>query len=905
MSRRTVLRFALAALLAATLASPVVAQVSEAPMPRAKVVVCAEEEVFQIEVGSGPVLFGRAAVPAPPLCGFDRCPPVPENGPDVNWSCVEISRLCPVARPIAGFPHPLAGVTTVRWDESCGGWWVETVRLPQPRVACPAVVGVFGTCPPSRDVVVAAPRPGAMVGAAIGSATGLSAPPTCCEKAGKLAGTWYREVEGMVFSATFAGDEMKLCMTRCEDGQVLCFTFTADYAITKEGLVHGVITGVDVEVKRDTKPGGMCVLPPAELAAELQQLLVDCPFSFRTKVTSAGVMVSNLKVAAEDFDKDDLAVVCGMYKCAADGKVPVARPVKTTGGARSCEAPACRTPDVRVTTGLLPDLVEPAAYSAPSTVPSMPTPTPPGTPVPMMTPPAPPGEVVSPEDAARQLVKILGSKAGCTAGMTLPSPKYLEHCPQYLPPPIATPVQPWVPERMTGRHNRPGDLLPVMPPVAVAAPPARLAPPVPANVPPGDFGMMAQVFGQMMEPMPPGTRLPGSPQCYAPTQPPPGVVQPLGYVAPPAPPAVPPPPVVYAAPRALPAPPQPSVMIRPLTGTWVREVGPIVYVIKIAGDHVTITMTAAAEFAEGKVGTEGMTITADYQMMRDGTTMLGLVTGVDAILEGDVPPISDLPVLADELERVQKVLADKPLAMSLRVYGETLVVGNVRVPELDHPYRISPMSGIGGRYKWNGDKPLPKPKPTKVNELPTYSAAEHFRPRPYAPPAPYGLPSCPNGGCGQLGVPFWGYPAYPVFPPGYAPPPPSAVAPPPSGAVPRELNAVTLPPIPGDIALPAPTEPADRILPPAVRVPESAPPVPMMPTPTPPVVEQPKEKKKGKKKVAPVLLNVYSSDPVIRIQNLLNESEDLRTIQNEWRRFWFNDQLGRLTPERIHGGILW
>ena len=52
------------------------------------------------------------------------------------------------------------------------------------------------------------------------------------------------------------------------------------------------------------------------------------------------------------------------------------------------------------------------------------------------------------------------------------------------------------------------------------------------------------------------------------------------------------------------------------------------------------------------------------------------------------------------------------------------------------------------------------------------------------------------------------------------------------------------------------------------------------------------------------MLNQYSSDPNIRMQQLLYHSEDLRQIQNEWRRFWFNDQPSHLTPERIHGGII-
>ncbi|VTS04188.1 hypothetical protein [Tuwongella immobilis] len=51
------------------------------------------------------------------------------------------------------------------------------------------------------------------------------------------------------------------------------------------------------------------------------------------------------------------------------------------------------------------------------------------------------------------------------------------------------------------------------------------------------------------------------------------------------------------------------------------------------------------------------------------------------------------------------------------------------------------------------------------------------------------------------------------------------------------------------------------------------------------------------------LINAYSSDPNVRMSQMLNQSEDLRQIGYEWRRIWFTDQPSHLTPERIHGGI--
>jgi hypothetical protein len=51
------------------------------------------------------------------------------------------------------------------------------------------------------------------------------------------------------------------------------------------------------------------------------------------------------------------------------------------------------------------------------------------------------------------------------------------------------------------------------------------------------------------------------------------------------------------------------------------------------------------------------------------------------------------------------------------------------------------------------------------------------------------------------------------------------------------------------------------------------------------------------------LINIYSSDPNTRITQLLNNSEDLRQIEQEWMRIWFTDQPSHMTYDRIHGGL--
>lgn len=51
------------------------------------------------------------------------------------------------------------------------------------------------------------------------------------------------------------------------------------------------------------------------------------------------------------------------------------------------------------------------------------------------------------------------------------------------------------------------------------------------------------------------------------------------------------------------------------------------------------------------------------------------------------------------------------------------------------------------------------------------------------------------------------------------------------------------------------------------------------------------------------LINLYSSDPIRRMNQLLVQSEDLRQIEYEVDRIMFVDQPSHLTPERIHGGV--
>jgi hypothetical protein len=275
----------------------------------------------------------------------------------------------------------------------------------------------------------------------------------------------------------------------------------------------------------------------------------------------------------------------------------------------------------------------------------------------------------------------------------------------------------------------------------VPGPQPQSIPPRPSNVPGPEFGLIVDAFGQMLN----------APQS------PPVAVTPAHVVAPCPPQAIPGmqstclimPPVAASAPAN-----------RTLVGTWVRVVGPTVYTIRITLDHITINATSATEFGDDKVVIECAMLTADYHLMKDGTTAIGLITSFDIRADGDLPESANFGELVEELSKLQKALTDKPFAMSIRQYGDTLVIGNVRLPEVESVETWSPMNVLGGRYSAAGDKPLPKPKvvkappppPVAVNPIgyPTGAiGAPIMLSLPQGNCYPTAIPQCFPGGMGQ------------------------------------------------------------------------------------------------------------------------------------------------------------
>ena len=297
-----------------------------------------------------------------------------------------------------------------------------------------------------RDPVTLAPVPTCHPLPTVSAGPGCCSPPATsthpftvalvAQPAGtKLHGTWVRELPGAVVGFTFADGELKAVAHVNMDGVRGTVTLTADYAVTKDGTVHGVITGADA-----TGSGGDLGGLELVSVAVVAQMFVDQPFAFRVKPTGDGVMLSNIRFPLVEAMTQDpgpgpkmTGLLCGLYKPAKAGTLPTAKALKTSATAAPGE-PSCD--------GLLDVLG--GLFGRPTGVPA------------------------------------------CAAGgMTLPSPHYLQHFPQFFPPPPIGPPEVNGPAvNVTMPLPMPGSPM-MLPPQACPLPPGVMPYPVGvAPVPP-------------------------------------------------------------------------------------------------------------------------------------------------------------------------------------------------------------------------------------------------------------------------------------------------------------------------------------------------------------------------------------------------------------------------------------
>jgi hypothetical protein len=193
-----------------------------------------------------------------------------------------------------------------------------------------------------------------------------------------------------------------------------------------------------------------------------------------------------------------------------------------------------------------------------------------------------------------------------------------------------------------------------------------------------------------------------------------------------------------------------------------------------------------------------------------------------------------------------------------------------------------------------GSGPIPPPPAPPATALPTPALAPGYMPLPTQPPIRY-LPAPP---CVPPPLPAGPVPPCYVpagFPVGVVPPPPAPVLGLPAPTMPIYPQLPTMPIYPQPF-VPAGVVPAG--LPPYSEVPP--PPVP---------VEEPPAKSSGwfwNTRLGRLLSgepkSSYSPDSSTRMNQLPNQSEDIRQIHEE-SRIWIQDHPPNPTPERIHGGI--
>ncbi|MBX9581527.1 MAG: hypothetical protein K2X87_14600, partial [Gemmataceae bacterium] len=637
-------------------------------------------------------------------------------------------------------------------------------------------------------------------------------------------GTWYKEVPGAVVSVAFGPDGDTLTAKVCGhcDGTTATVTLTADCAVTKDGTVHGVVTGGDVEVV-DGKD-----LPGADrqsLAAAVQGL-VDQPFAFRCRPADGGLMVSGVRAATAKPVAADLlppdGLLTGKFRHAADGQVPAPKPA-AGGLARptvSFDGPPVVHERVELVQTLPPHVVCP-----PLACPSVPCP------------------AGVPGDAWQTLVGTFGEMMQATC-----------------PPPMPTCVLPQ-PVRLPG----PVTLTPYSAPVV-------LAQPCPVPCPP-----------QVVVTAP------------CPAAPPVAVA-----------------PVTYTVPLSPAAPAMPAARpTGPPVGTWCREVGPLHTTLAVKDGCLTMTATMTGEEA-GKTVAQVLLVTADCYATRDG--LVGVVTGADLLFDGDLPgdKAGELVAAVAEFGKAaQKGLCGMPFALSCRVVDGGLMVSNVRLaagPGWDARAAdgLADGSFLAGRYKPAGEKAARKPMSVKVSttEGTTPRHLEHqpqyFPPEPSFPlarelaalevaagrcevapePREVGRPAaaCEHA-CAGVGTLVGACPATP------AKLSVADVAQLSKAGLGDEVIVTQLRLTGSTFALSV----ADLVALKRAGVSDAV------------IVEM---QTGGAGQLTPERIHggvLDKSDPNTRVQQPLNQSEDLRPVSEQWRRFWFADQPSHLTPERVHG----
>lgn len=206
-----------------------------------------------------------------------------------------------------------------------------------------------------------------------------------------LVRAWQRDCGPFTLVVKATADRLTLRIDNEGDGMAVTQALHADYAMTKDGLVLGVVTDLECKI---TGPEGSEV--PKEIAG-IRKAIVGQPFAFRIRKEDDGILVQDFRCALGSEGKEVCAMVEGRY-APADGK-----PVKSRGwliNVHSCDPNVRMEQLLRGSATLREATVQPGAipassYSLPpaTIVPAAPVvPLSPGTLPPTTTPSGPVGK---------------------------------------------------------------------------------------------------------------------------------------------------------------------------------------------------------------------------------------------------------------------------------------------------------------------------------------------------------------------------------------------------------------------------------------------------------------------------------------------------------------------------------
>jgi RNA polymerase sigma factor (sigma-70 family) len=130
------------------------------------------------------------------------------------------------------------------------------------------------------------------------------------QPAGRLLGTWERDVGPNHITLRIEADHLHGTATLTDKDRKITLSIDADYSMTRDSVLYGVITGADVpDASADA----------GELVATTAQL-ADQPFSVRLRVDGNTLTIKDVKFAGIGFGKGqdngfgELVILVGRYK---------------------------------------------------------------------------------------------------------------------------------------------------------------------------------------------------------------------------------------------------------------------------------------------------------------------------------------------------------------------------------------------------------------------------------------------------------------------------------------------------------------------------------------------------------------------------------------------------------------